>query len=79
MLYEVITNRGGFLLAKDADKISLLDIFCAVSSKGSGFNLCLRDREACDRTTFCKLHPKLLVIQEKIEQEFSGITIADII
>lgn len=72
-------NRGGFLLARDAAKITLLDIFCAVSAKGAGFNLCLRDSGACDRTEFCKLHPKLRTIQEKIENEFSAIAISDII
>ena len=69
---------GGFLLAKDAEKITLLDIFQAQEGDLK-LNHCLIDSEFCARDAFCAAHE----IWEEAQQELSRVllrhSIADIV
>lgn len=69
---------GGFLLAKDPEQITLLDIFQAQEGDLK-LNHCLIDSEFCARDVFCAAHE----VWEEAQQELSNVllrhSIADIV
>lgn len=59
--------KGGFQLARASKDISMLDVIEAVHGPIS-LNICVIDKERCDRSGHCSVHPIWVDLQE----EFSG-------
>lgn len=66
-------SGGGLILARPVDEINLLDVISAISAKGTGINLCLREDTGCEFAGECKLHPKLRAIQDLLNEQFASI------
>ncbi len=58
--------KGGFKLAKDPARISLLDVIEAIQG-GVGVNICTVDDQACDRSAECVVHPVWKKMRSAIE------------
>lgn len=67
-------SGGGLTLARPVEEINLLEVIQAISAKGTGINLCLREDAGCELSANCKLHPKLIGIQQMLNEQFSTIT-----
>lgn len=56
----LITSRkgsgGGFTIAKDPQRITLLDVIEAVEG-ALALNICVIDKKNCERSSFCPVHP----------------------
>jgi Rrf2 family protein len=61
-------HHGGFELAADPQKITLLDVVEAIDGP-LAVNLCVGATHACDRHTGCPAHPVWL----KAQEAFSGV------
>lgn len=67
--------HGGYALAKDPYKISLLDVVEAVDGPVA-INRCLINPELCNRkgTSYCPVHSELNIIQEKFTHDLRSVT-----
>ena len=63
--------KGGFRLALEPSKISLLHVIEAVQGPLC-LNVCLIDDKHCRRTTFCSVHPAWVEIQKTVERELNA-------
>ena len=68
---------GGFLLARDPEKITLLEIVEAVEGPIT-MNLCLIEKGLCDRESFCTVHPVWKEVQDKMKDILSHVTLKDL-
>ena len=48
-------SRGGFMLAKDADQITLLEVLEAIEGQMQ-LNVCLNNGSACENVSHCAVH-----------------------
>ena len=60
--------KGGFMLARDPKKISLLEIIEIIQGK-SGLNVCAVEGKKCGLSRKCSVHPIWLKLREKVEKE----------
>ena len=59
--------KGGFVLAKPAREISLLDIIQAIEG-AIALNLCMEGENTCYKSGQCPVHPVLKEAQEALSQ-----------
>jgi len=76
-LRSVRGPRGGFMLAKDPEEITLLDIYEAIDGPISRHGPCLLHKKECEFGD-CVFGDLLETIPEQIESHFSGTTLADL-
>ncbi len=68
--------RGGFLLARPADEITMLDVFVAMDERPT-MSLCTHSEHVCARQELCPVHNALwLQLDDVIERHLSGLTLA---
>lgn len=72
-------SGGGLVLARPVEEIDLLQVISAISAKGTGINLCLREDSGCEFSPKCKLHPKLKEIQATLNKQFSAIKFSQLL
>lgn len=68
---------GGFALARDPGRLTLLDVMKAVDEPIS-LNLCLLEGNPCDRTFLCPVHEMWAEARKSVEAIFGGRSVADI-
>jgi Rrf2 family iron-sulfur cluster assembly transcriptional regulator len=72
-------SRGGFLLARPAEEITMLDIFRAMDEKPT-MAACTHEGGICERTPTCPIHHGLWrKLDESIEQHLSTMTLAGVV
>ncbi|HOI82815.1 MAG: Rrf2 family transcriptional regulator [Campylobacterales bacterium] len=73
--------KGGFILAKEVQEISILDIIRAVEDNPATVFECTSDSGVCpsNRVTACGIWPTLNKLQLKIDDFLSQITLQDIL
>ncbi len=71
-------NGGGFTLAKEAEQISLLDIFEAIEGK-LALQRCLQSPDACERSDGCALCSVFEQAQDQVKDVFARTTVADLL
>jgi Rrf2 family transcriptional regulator, nitric oxide-sensitive transcriptional repressor len=76
-LRSVRGPRGGFILAKDPEDITLLDIYEAIDGPISRHGPCLLHKKECEFGD-CIFGDLLESIPEQIENHFSSTTLADL-
>ncbi|SDZ98495.1 transcriptional regulator, BadM/Rrf2 family [Desulfuromusa kysingii] len=69
---------GGFLLAKDPNEITMLDILQAEEGQLK-LNHCLVDTEFCHRDGYCSAHEVWQITQLKMAEILNDHTIADLV
>jgi Rrf2 family protein len=69
---------GGFLLAKDASEITMLDIFEAEEGKLK-LNHCLVDADFCQRDAYCSAHEVWYNAQREMAKVLKQYSIADLV
>lgn len=69
--------KGGFVLAKEPAKISLLEVVEAIQGPIS-INRCVLNEDACSRRMFCTVREKLAAIQESMTKELAAITLDEL-
>ena len=78
----VVTARrgrsGGFRLAKEPAKITILEVFETLQGPFA-LNLCFLGVGRCRHQDVCWLRSKLLALQEELLAFFGGVTIADLV
>ena len=70
--------RGGYVLAKAPDEISLHDIVRALEGSSSLVD-CLDDDTLCDRTDECETYEVWYHVQKAIDRILDSTTLADLI
>lgn len=68
---------GGFLLGRDPEKITLLEIVEA-SEGPIALNRCLIDEGMCERESACTVHPVWQDVQDKVKDVLSHVTLKDL-
>lgn len=68
---------GGFCLAKDPEKLTLLDVMRA-SEEPLTLNLCLITEHSCERNCTCPVHDLWAEARDRIEEVFSRRSLADL-
>lgn len=69
--------KGGFLLAKEPSKISLLEVIEVIQGPLS-MNRCITIENFCSRQKVCAVREKLADIQKNMTRELSKITLDDL-
>lgn len=69
---------GGYRLARAAEKITILDVVCAVQGAVS-VNRCTRGECGCPRQSNCAVNRKLCELQGQVDQFFANVTLTDIV
>lgn len=62
--------RGGFLLAREPEEISLLDVYEAASGPLS-LNVCVNNPKSCERSGKCQIHPVWIELSEEVKKKLS--------
>lgn len=70
--------KGGFVLARPAEEINLLDVIQAVQGPVSVSD-CVFSRDVCPRRPSCTISPRLAALQGMIEGFLKGISVADLV
>jgi len=70
-------SGGGFELAVDPEKVSLLDVVEMVEGPLQ-INVCLPGVESCDRKSWCGAHPIWAEAQAALKSVLAGATIASL-
>jgi len=65
--------KGGFILKKRPEDISLLDVVEAIEGPIS-MNICVLDRRSCDRQPRCPVHPWWVEISEVLRERLGQFT-----
>ena len=65
--------KGGFKIAKEPDKISLLDVVVAIEGP-LALNVCIDTEKACNLSMRCKIHPFWFQIRSGVEKVFQDLT-----
>ncbi len=68
---------GGFALARDPAKLTLVDVMQAVDEP-MALNVCLLEGHACERECTCPVHDMWAEAKSSFEQIFSRHTVADL-
>ncbi len=73
--------NGGFALAKEASKVSMLDIMSCVEGKAPAVFDCASSLDDCpsDQASICTIWPFLHKLQGKIDFFLADLTLADIL
>lgn len=70
-------KKGGVMLGKAPEKISLLEVLRAVEPESVLLNSCfLQNASNCARVSYCGLHQAFSHAQVALQHELGGITIA---
>ncbi len=69
---------GGFLLAKDPDEITMLDIFQAEEGQLK-LNHCIVDHDFCHRDAYCSAHEVWHKAQNSMTEVLSSFSISDLV
>jgi len=69
--------RGGFVLAAEPSKISLLDVVKVIQGPVN-MNRCLLGEETCPKQTTCKVRGKLASLQKNINSGLAAITLDEL-
>ncbi len=69
---------GGFALARNPDKVTLLHVMQAVDEPLT-LNLCLLEGHQCERECTCPIHCLWAKAREKIEEVFSGKSLTELV
>ncbi|PLY01696.1 MAG: Rrf2 family transcriptional regulator [Desulfuromonas sp.] len=69
---------GGFLLAKDPEQITLLDIFQAEEGQLK-LNHCLVDVDVCHRDAYCSAHEVWYEAQMQMAQVLKSYSVSDLV
>ena len=70
--------NGGFLLARELEEVNLLEVIEAVQGRII-IRPCLLDDDSCVAAKTCLVSYKLQKLQETLDNEIKGITLAQII
>jgi len=70
--------KGGFVLAREPSRISLLEVIEAIQGPVS-VNRCLLENNACPRRADCLISIKLESLQEYIENFLKDVTLAKVL
>ena len=69
--------KGGFVLAAEPSKISLLEVVEAIQGPIS-MNRCVLNEDACSRKTICTVREKLIDIQKNMTRGLAAITLDEL-
>ena len=69
---------GGFALARNPERLTLLDVMQAVDEPLT-LNLCLLEGHQCERECSCPIHRMWAAAREKIEEVFSGRSLTELV
>jgi len=69
--------RGGFILSKRPESVSLLDVVRAIEG-GVAMNRCAVDPSACDLSMDCSVHHVWVELSKKVEQFLERTTFKDL-
>ena len=69
---------GGFALAKNPSRLTLLDVMQAVDEPIT-LNVCLREGHTCERECTCPVHDLWAEARTRFEEIFSRCSIADLV
>lgn len=69
---------GGFALAKDPERLTLLDVMKAVDEP-IALNVCLLGGNACERSSLCPVHEMWIETRRGFETTFGERSVADIV
>ena len=69
---------GGFALAQDPERITLLDVMDAVEEPMI-LNICLLEGKPCERECTCPVHDLWVEARDKLAEVFSRRTVADLV
>ena len=70
-------RKGGYLLARPADKINLADIVRVLEGPCTLVE-CVRDSSVCARTEQCVTHDVWRLLSEKVNEVLTGLSLADL-
>lgn len=71
-------TRGGYVLARSPENISILDVVNILEGPVS-IAPCVAAPKNCDRNTFCTTRDAWCEIQEKLNEAMRGITLRDLV
>lgn len=72
--------RGGIVLAREPERISLLEAMAALSGRAVRTGPCLDAREEpCGQAASCGLRPVWMRVQETLDGLLAGISLADLV
>jgi Rrf2 family protein len=69
--------KGGFMLARAPEEISLLKVIEAVQGPLS-MNICALDKALCERSTACAIHPVWVEVRREVEKILRRKNFADL-
>jgi Rrf2 family protein len=69
---------GGFVLARAADKITLLEVVEAVEGKIIP-NRCVAESDSCERSGVCHVHPVWQRVQSQVRDVLAAVTLKDLV
>jgi Rrf2 family protein len=69
--------KGGFVLAAEPSKISLLEVVEAIQGPIS-MNRCVLSKDACSRERTCAVREKLTEIQKSMTRKLAAITLDEL-
>ena len=72
-------KTGGLRLKKNEKEISIMDILNAFSSHSISLNRCTMGESYCERSKCCKLHARLVALQNSIDETIASLTLDQII
>ncbi|HZD03385.1 MAG TPA: Rrf2 family transcriptional regulator [Longimicrobiales bacterium] len=78
ILRSTTGRRGGFSLARPADRIPLATVL-AVFDEPPGERLCLLRDRACDGTSPCRVHPVWTRVRQARRAPLTGTTVGDLL
>lgn len=70
--------RGGYVLARSADDISVRDIVEAVEGETSLVN-CVKDPDSCPRVSVCPSRDTWTQLSQTIREAMAGVTLAHLV
>ena len=77
LLRSILGPRGGYLLVRPPNEITVLDVMEALDGP-MAINKCLVDPTFCNQTPGCRMHRLFGLVNEKMREILGGTTIADI-
>ena len=72
-------KNGGFSLNKALNKISVLDVICAIDDKELSLTECSTSHSQCQLKSYCKISSKMNAIDKEIFQVLSKKFLSDLI
>ncbi len=71
-------KKGGFYLAKDPSKLTLMEIIEIMQGPIS-INICVVNKRKCKLSNLCSVHPIWVNLREEMEEKFKRITFEELI